>query len=134
MTVAPFAGQPSRFEIEGPDLPLAPETAVTLALALHELATNAAKHGALPVPHGHVDVRWAAEGGRLQLVWSESGGPEVPPPARRGFGSRMIERALAAEFGGTASLHFRKQGGICTVDAPWPQRQNGASQPAAAAA
>ncbi len=123
VTVAPYAGQPSRFEIEGPDLLLAAETAVTLALALHELATNAAKHGALSAPEGHVDVRWTAEDGSLKFVWAESGGPEVTPPKRRGFGSRMIERALAAELDGTASLHFRREGLVCAVDAPWPQRR-----------
>lgn len=120
-TIAPFDGEPKRFEVEGEDLPLAPETAVTLALAVHELATNAAKYGALSAAEGRVRIAWRITDGRFSLVWEERHGPEVAAPDTRGFGTRMIERALAAALHGTASIEFQREGLVCTVDAPWPQ-------------
>jgi PAS domain S-box-containing protein len=85
--VAPHGRDVGRFELDGPDLPLLPKTAISLALAIHELATNAVKHGALSQPEGHVRIHWAktqAEGrARLLLVWEERGGPEVITPTRR---------------------------------------------------
>jgi PAS domain S-box-containing protein len=123
--VAPHGGDAGRFELEGPDLPILPKTAISLALAVHELATNAVKHGALSVPEGHVAIRWARArdngGARLSLVWEERDGPMVLTPTRRGFGTRMIERGLAAELGGTARIDFRPEGLVCTVDAPLPE-------------
>ncbi len=122
--VAPH-GDAARFELDGPDLPILPKTAITLALAIHELATNAVKHGALSRPEGRVAIRWARverdHAARLSLVWEERGGPRVEVPARRGFGTRMIERGLAAEFGGTVSIDFRPEGLVCTVEAPLPE-------------
>ena len=112
------------FRIEGPDLPIIPKTAVTLAMALHELATNAAKYGALSSRTGTVSVQWSVEKAgaepRLLLSWKEKGGPQVVMPERRGFGSRMIEGALAAELGGKVSLDFRPDGLLCRIDAPVP--------------
>ncbi|MCX8474727.1 MAG: PAS domain S-box protein [Sphingomonas sp.] len=122
--VAPHGGDVGRFELDGPDLPILPKTAISLALAIHELATNAVKHGALSQPTGQVTIRWnrtGEDGARLSLVWQEQGGPRVEAPARRGFGTRMIERGLAAEFGGTVEIDFRPEGLVCTVDAPLPQ-------------
>jgi PAS domain S-box-containing protein len=123
--VAPHGGLAGRFTLEGPDLPILPKTAISLALAVHELATNAVKHGALSRPEGHVSIRWSRvnEGGapRLSLVWQEAGGPEVRVPSRRGFGTRMIERGLAAELGGSVRIDFRPDGLVCTVDAPLPE-------------
>jgi len=118
--LAPYATHPDRFVVEGPDLWLEPKTAVSLALALHELATNAQKYGALSVPEGRVEVRWRVEAARLKLVWRGRGGPPVEPPAARGFGSRMIERGLSAEFGGEVRIDFAREGVVCTVDAPLP--------------
>lgn len=122
--VAPHAGA-SRFTLEGPDLAVMPKTAISLALAIHELATNAVKYGALSSPEGVVAIRWARvrEGGRarLSMVWEESGGPEVIVPKRRGFGTRMIERGLAAELAGSVTIDFRPEGVVCTVDAPLPE-------------
>jgi PAS domain S-box-containing protein len=118
--LSPYAGYSGRLVIEGPDLRLPPKTAVSLALAVHELGTNAAKYGALCGPEGMVEVRWRAENGRLALSWRESGGPPVAPPATRGFGTRMIERALATDFGGQARIDFRPGGVVCTVDAALP--------------
>ncbi|HEX8532605.1 MAG TPA: HWE histidine kinase domain-containing protein [Allosphingosinicella sp.] len=106
--------------LDGPDLLLPPKAAVAVAIAIHELATNAAKYGALSTPGGSVDVRWRREDGRLRLTWQESGGPPVTPPARRGFGSRMIERALSAELEGDVKLAFEPGGVVCTIDAPLP--------------
>ena len=123
--VAPHAGGPDRFTLEGPDLAIMPKTAISLALAIHELATNAVKHGALSRSTGRVAIRWARVRGegpaRLSLVWEESGGPEVRVPDKRGFGTRMIERGLAAELAGSVKIDFRPEGVVCTVDAPLPE-------------
>jgi two-component sensor histidine kinase len=110
-----------RVSISGPDLMLAPKTAVSLAMAIHELATNALKYGALSNDSGKVSVSWDEVEQRLKLEWREAGGPPVRPPSRRGFGSRMIERGLAAELGGTASILFNPEGVVCAVDAPMPE-------------
>jgi two-component sensor histidine kinase len=117
--LAPFCSA-ERCTIRGPDVRVSPQTAVSLALALHELATNAAKYGALSVDAGRVSVCWTTEDGMLDLAWSEKGGPPVSPPDRRGFGTRMIERTLAAEFGGKVELEFRREGVRCRVIAPIP--------------
>ena len=119
-SVAPHRHKAEGFVVEGPDLSLPPKTAVSLALAIHELATNAAKYGALSEAAGQVEIRWRADDGRLRLVWRESGGPPVEPPSARGFGTRMIERGLAAELGGSVRIDFRREGVVCTIDAPLP--------------
>ena len=119
--VAPHDGR-GAITLRGPDLPIAPRTAVSLALAIHELATNATKYGALSVADGRVDVSWSREPGeggeRLALAWRERDGPPVTVPQRRGFGTRMIERGLSAELGGTVRIDFAPEGVCCTVDAP----------------
>jgi two-component sensor histidine kinase len=106
----------------GPNIRLAPRKALALVLALHELATNAVKYGALSNDEGRVILNWNivedAEADRLMLRWEELGGPTVTPPTRRGFGTRMIERALAAEFGGSAEIDYRPRGVVFTVEAP----------------
>jgi two-component sensor histidine kinase len=96
---------------------LGPKAAVSLVMALHELATNAAKYGALSVPGGSVSLRWAAEEGLLKLEWRERGGPEVKTPERRGFGLRMIERALKADLAGGATIEFDPAGLVCRIEA-----------------
>jgi PAS domain S-box-containing protein len=106
-----------RMSIEGADLWLAPRAALALSLALHELSTNAAKYGALCSDKGRVSVNWTVEGDRLRLVWKEQDGPVVEPPAGRGFGSRLIERGLAADLGGSAALNFEPDGVRCTIEA-----------------
>jgi PAS domain S-box-containing protein len=121
----PPSGGGGRFELDGPDLPIAPKTAISLALAIHELATNAVKHGALSQPEGRVAIAWAKTGTRdaprLSLSWTERGGPPVAVPSKRGFGTRMIERGLAAELGGTVKIEFAPGGLVCVVDAPLPE-------------
>lgn len=130
----------SRLSIEGPDLQLPPQTAVTLALAMHELATNAVKYGALGAPDGRVHVGWhlveqAGEGvPRLELMWAETGGPPVVPPKRRGFGSRMLEQGLAGEIGGTVRLEFAADGLRCHINAPLPGAHGQAPLPGAGGA
>jgi PAS domain S-box-containing protein len=117
---------PERVRIEGEDVELAPRTALSIAMALHELCTNAVKYGALSNEAGTVTVTWSLSRGqagerRLRLCWIEEGGPPVAPPAGRGFGSRMIERGLASELGGTVELEFRPEGVRCVVEAPLPE-------------
>ncbi|HEX8263153.1 MAG TPA: HWE histidine kinase domain-containing protein, partial [Allosphingosinicella sp.] len=112
-----LAGDSSRFDVEGEPLRLAPRAALALAMALHELGTNAAKYGALSVEDGRVSIRWALDGDRLRFEWRESGGPTVVAPARRGFGSRLIERGLEADLGGAAALHFESGGLRCEIAA-----------------
>ena len=123
-TIAPHGGVACQFALDGPDVAIMPKTAVTLALAFHELATNAAKYGALSQPSGSVTIAWtidkAVEPPMLRLSWRESGGPPTAPPTRRGFGTRMIERGLAAELGGRVTLHFDPAGVRCDVEAPLP--------------
>ena len=115
---------PDRLTVAGPELRVQPRTAVSLAMAVHELCTNAVKYGAFSNDLGRVRVEWGVDTSgdecRLRLVWREEGGPPVAPPARRGFGTRMIERALAAELGGSARIDFPPEGISCTVEAPLP--------------
>ena len=108
-----------RFSLKGPRVRLQPNKAVALAMALHELATNATKYGALSRPQGRVAIRWGVDrtGAELSLSWREQGGPPVHAPERRGFGSRLIERSLAAELGGKAALVFAPNGVRCDLTA-----------------
>lgn len=113
-----------RIRAAGPSVSLLPKTAVTIAIALHELCTNATKHGALSTAEGSVSMTWSIAQDtepRISIVWRETGGPTVRPPTRRGFGTQMIERALAAELRGTVRLDFKPSGLVCEIDAPLPQ-------------
>ncbi|MEE7458120.1 histidine kinase [Methylorubrum populi] len=116
-------GQASRFAVSGPRLRLAPRLALSIAMALHELGTNAVKYGALSKEGGKVTITWTVQRRpelHLSLRWSESGGPPVTPPTRRGFGSRLIERSLARELAGTVELLYEPEGVICIIEAPVP--------------
>ena len=112
----------ARFDLAGPDAQVNPKTALALGMAFGELATNAAKYGALSVDQGTVSIRWAyaTEAGapRLRLVWREQGGPRVDPRPRSGFGARLIERGLPHELGGTAQLEFKPDGLVCEMEFP----------------
>jgi PAS domain S-box-containing protein len=105
------------YRYEGPDLRLDPNFAVSLGMALHELATNALKHGAWR-GRGQVDIATADEDGAVRVTWRESGGPPVTAPKRRGFGSRLLERGVAGELGGEVALEFPRNGVVCTIRAP----------------
>ena len=115
----------TRVTSEGPEVIVSPQTAVSLAMALHELSTNAIKYGALSNADGSVAVTWTvSQNGdepRLRLDWKEVGGPAVAAPTRKGFGTRMIEHGLAAELQGQVSLDFAPQGLHCVLDAPLPE-------------
>jgi two-component sensor histidine kinase len=87
-------------------------------MALHELGTNAVKYGALSVPEGRLAIDWHADVDRLHLDWREYGGPPVAMPEHRGFGVRMIERALASDLGGRVKVDFDSAGVHCAIDAP----------------
>lgn len=113
-----WRGDADRLQIEGADLPLAPKSAQALALALHELGTNALKYGAWSNDAGAVTVSWHRNQDRFVLQWRETGGPPVQPPRTRGFGSRLIERGLAAELDARVEMAFAPGGLVCTVDAP----------------
>lgn len=117
--------QSNRFKISGPILRVAPRVGLAFALAIHELATNSVKYGSLSKDEGRVIVSWNAaeelDQARFWFQWQEVGGPQVSPPTRTGFGSRMIERALAAEIGGAAEIEFRPRGVVFTAEAPLPE-------------
>ena len=125
LTLGPYGGAGGRVRIDGPAVSLAPGVAISLHLAFHELATNAAKYGALSVADGRIDLTWAVERGTppaLKLVWVERDGPTVRPPTRRGFGSRMIERGLAHELDCDVSLAFDSAGVRCRIALPLSPR------------
>jgi PAS domain S-box-containing protein len=121
-SLAPYAA-PDRVVLRGEDLQLRPRTVLTLAMAVHELTTNAAKYGALSVPGGRVEIRWESveQAGQrlLRLDWTERDGPPVAPPQRRSFGSRLIESSIAAELHGTTRLDFAESGLTCEMLMPW---------------
>ena len=118
-------GRSERFNVTGKNVRFPPKATLALGIAFHELATNAAKYGAFSGETGRIRVGWtiepAPEGNRLILTWREENGPPVRPPSRTGFGSRVIERGLALELGGTTPLDYRPDGVVCTIDIPVPQ-------------
>jgi two-component sensor histidine kinase len=109
-----------RAAVDGPTLFLPQRTVVPLAMAVHELCTNASKYGALTQPHGRIRIDWRVleEGARLILRWEESGGPAVKPPSARGFGTRLLERGLAHELRASVKLTFPSSGVVCEIDLP----------------
>jgi PAS domain S-box-containing protein len=111
-----------RVTLEGPNLALTPKAAQTLTLVLHELATNAAKHGALSASQGIIELRWsvaaAGQGPVLHLAWRERGGPLVVEPTRSGFGRTLVEYAPAHDLDGRAHLTFRPEGLEYELEAP----------------
>jgi PAS domain S-box-containing protein len=107
--------------IVGERLDLTPQTALMLAMILHELATNAAKYGSLSAPKGQLALSWTiADSGprRLRIDWAESGGPAVKEPERRGFGSRLVERGITQELKGSAQMTFDPAGLRCVMEIP----------------
>jgi two-component sensor histidine kinase/CHASE1-domain containing sensor protein len=138
--LAPYVHTPEhRIEIEGPDIPLAPNDALSLGLAIHELATNAAKYGALTQSGGQVSVRWEVIAPhRVRLEWRERGGPPVKTLRGRGFGTDLIEKIVANELDSPVQLLFEPEGVTCVLTIPVRQptafairapRNGGASKP-----
>lgn len=116
---APYrAAGNERVSTRGPAVLLPPATAQTIALALHELATNAAKYGALSTDAGRVDLTWQTKLGKLELVWAESGGPEIALPDRRGYGSRAIIAGIERQLGGLVNFDWHASGLRCTLCVP----------------
>jgi PAS domain S-box-containing protein len=123
-SLAPHTGTtPDRVVLRGEDVLLRPRAVLTLAMAVHELTTNAAKYGALSVPGGRVEVQWRpvrSENGQscLQIEWIEQGGPNVVEPEQHGFGTKLIEGSIAAELAGKTRLTFQPQGLRCEITIP----------------
>ena len=122
--LAPYRTGQARIQISGPGLLLPPKPALAIALAVHELATNATKYGALSNDHGKVTVSWetdtVGENRSFHFHWAEKGGPRVvePEQSKRGFGTRLIERMLKNDFGGEVTVNFDPDGLVCTLSAP----------------
>jgi PAS domain S-box-containing protein len=122
--LAPFAEKASaRIEVSGPELDLKPNVVHSLTLALHELATNAAKYGALSVPDGRVSIAWelcgpAGEQQRFRMSWRESNGPSVSPPVRKGFGHIVISEMVASSLRGEVRLDYAPEGLSWSIDMP----------------
>lgn len=112
-------GNPDRIRMSGPEVPVSPRLAVVMSMIVHEIATNAAKYGALSNESGTVRVDWEMMADslkpKLRLIWTETGGPPVVAPRRRGFGSRLIERSARDQLGGEATVDFLPQGVVCTL-------------------
>ena len=113
-------GRSDRIAADGPDIQLIPNKALLIAMVLHELGTNAVKYGSLSNDVGRVELSWTldnAEPRQLKLRWRESGGPRVATPMHKGFGSRMIERAIRGEQG-TSTIDYAPGGIVCAIEMP----------------
>jgi PAS domain S-box-containing protein len=136
--IEPYAADGSkRFYIEGVPVRVSPRTALIMALVINELCTNAVKYGALSAAAGRVDVTWRIEPDRteqkqLYFCWKENGGPPVVAPSRKGFGSRLIQTALAGEIGGEVRVAYGPEGVVCTIRAPLAVLQSADLMPSAA--
>jgi two-component sensor histidine kinase len=111
----------------GPNCLLAPKLALTMALLMHELATNAAKYGALSNSTGRVSIDWSLSDARLDLVWRESSGPSIRPPTHNGFGMRLFERAVQ-QFDGNVEATFAPTGLVCKLNVALPEHKPGTLQ------
>ncbi len=116
--LGPFTGDSGgeRLSTNGPDQRLAPQLSLALAMALHELASNAVKYGAWSVPQGRVSLTFAREGDRLRVRWREERGPAIQKPTRKGFGTRLLTQGLARELDGEVVLDYEPDGLTCTID------------------
>jgi two-component sensor histidine kinase len=122
--LTPHRSEEQRISISGPEVLLQPRQALSLSLTIHELATNAAKYGSLSNKLGQVVISWETDGlddenePIFKFTWRETGGPPVAEPTRKGFGSRLITRVLAADFDGTVTMKYPVTGVVCTLVAP----------------
>lgn len=109
--LGPYRGQGAMVELDGPSVWLGARSFSVMALILHELATNAAKYGALSVPEGRIEISWQVTDDRaVEIFWREVGGPAVSPPSRSGFGSALIERSIPFDLGGESEVRYRPEG------------------------
>jgi PAS domain S-box-containing protein len=117
--IAPYRND-DNVRILGPDISLSPRCALNLGMAFHELATNAAKYGALSAKRGSIEVKWALNslGDQARLTWIESGGPTVTPPQHAGFGRLLLEKALVSDLNGIVKLDFHESGLRCLIEFP----------------
>jgi len=117
--LAAFAPSAEQIVVDGPPLAAKPEALQTLGLIIHELATNALQYGALSSPAGRVEVSWKQLPDELALTWRERGGPPVvQPPAKKGFGTTVIDRSVSGALGGSASFHWEGEGLSCEIRLP----------------
>ncbi|HXV23977.1 MAG TPA: HWE histidine kinase domain-containing protein [Alphaproteobacteria bacterium] len=118
--LAPYlGGENVRVAIDGPSLSVSPQLAQSLAMVVHELSTNAVKHGAIHQPSGRIELRWwGMPGDRLLFRWTESGCAEAQPPRKKGFGMTIIEGAVCQQLGGTLEMEWRKDGLRCEIEVP----------------
>jgi two-component sensor histidine kinase len=122
-TAPHLARSQDQMMIAGEPVTVTPRVALTLALGLHELTTNATKYGALSVPAGRVEVTWqierrAPQPPALRIEWRERGGPAVVPPKQQGFGTRFVEGSVASELQGKAHIEYAPDGLVCTMEIP----------------
>jgi two-component sensor histidine kinase/ActR/RegA family two-component response regulator len=118
--IEPFGGRNAgRFSVDGPDIAITSSADITLAMTFNQLTTNTTKFGALSVPGGSVGIAWTIDDGtqRLQLIWTENGGPAVQPPTRKSFGTRMME-SLGQQLHGKVLLDYRPTGFVYSLEAP----------------
>jgi len=117
--LAALAPSAAQIVVDGPPLAAKPEALQTLGLIIHELATNALQYGALSSPSGRVEIRWKQLADEVALTWQERGGPPlVKPPAKKGFGTTMIDRSVSGALGGSASFHWESEGLSCEIRVP----------------
>lgn len=113
------AGRDDRLILEGPPVAVGPQTTTSLALVLHELATNAAKYGCLSSPEGHLEIRWAIDEEGVELTWSESGGPPIAEePTYQGFGSQLARKTITGQLGGTLHQDWQQTGLVVRMTLP----------------
>jgi PAS domain S-box-containing protein len=123
--VAPYQVRDAeKISASGPAVLLPPATAQTIALALHELVTNAAKYGSLSTESGHVKLTWQVQPGKLQLNWVESGGPRIKQPNRRGYGMRVVKAGIEGQLGGLVGFDWQPDGLRCTVLVPYDEKSD----------
>jgi two-component sensor histidine kinase len=111
-----------RSKIEGPEVLLSPKQSQVIAMALHELFTNALKYGAFSNESGWIQLNWAETDGAVTVTWREMGAPRTVPPTHRGFGSILLQRTLM-DIGGGIDMDFAADGLVCRMEFPLPPAQ-----------